>query len=290
MFSIGSAIKQARISKGFTQKQLADGILSVSQLSKFENGLHDITLTKCFLLLERLHLDLSEFYEIYLIKNDSVLQIDFDFTNHLLHKKEIEIKYQLGKEIEINENANKPYTEHRLIITKQILRIKQTLPLDNYEIEKLYSYLESISEWSLYEMSLLSNSLFLFNRHQIMRLIKIALKQMFRYIHRFQLPYYKEWILTTLQCLCLKLILEEEYEEATRVAEETAILLQNHYFSKCYILQKYIKGYLLINNKQNEKGFQLIQEAKDLTLKMGDLQLGKLMNVYETFYKTQTRK
>lgn len=287
MFSIGSAIKQARISKGFTQKQLAEGILSVSQLSKFENGLHDITLTKCFLLLERLHLDLAEFYEVYLTKDDSVLHIDFDFTNHLLHKKEIEIKYQLGKEIEKNENANKVYTEHRLIIMKQILRIKQELPLDNYEIEKIYSYLESISEWGLYEMSLLSNSLFIFNRHQIMRLIKISLKQMYRYIHRFQLPYYKEWLLITLQSLCLKLILEGEYGEATRVAEETASLIQSHYSSKCYILQKYIKGYLLLNTEQNKKGTLLIQESKDLTLKVGDLQLGKLMEVYETFNKNK---
>lgn len=61
MVNYGSTLKLLRESKGTSQKNLAEEILSPSHLSKFENGKHSISLEIFFDLLNKMNVTVNEF-------------------------------------------------------------------------------------------------------------------------------------------------------------------------------------------------------------------------------------
>ena len=61
---MGALLKKIRLSKNLTLKELASDYLSVSFLSKFERGESDISLSRFFLLLDKLDVSIEEFYGI----------------------------------------------------------------------------------------------------------------------------------------------------------------------------------------------------------------------------------
>jgi transcriptional regulator with XRE-family HTH domain len=61
---IGPAIKELRIQKGITQKELCEGICDTSYLSKLEKGNVYALWDKLFLFAERLGVDINYFFEI----------------------------------------------------------------------------------------------------------------------------------------------------------------------------------------------------------------------------------
>ncbi|MGE8205440.1 helix-turn-helix domain-containing protein [Heyndrickxia sp. NPDC080065] len=65
MKTYGETLRKIRKQKGFTMEQLANGIFSVSFLSKFERGESDISLSYFSLILEKLCLTFDEFFYIH---------------------------------------------------------------------------------------------------------------------------------------------------------------------------------------------------------------------------------
>ena len=57
---MGALLKKIRLSKNLTLKELASDYLSVSFLSKFERGESDISLSRFFLLLDKLDVSIEE--------------------------------------------------------------------------------------------------------------------------------------------------------------------------------------------------------------------------------------
>ena len=59
--------RKVREQKGSTIQQIADGILSISFLSKFERGESDISISYFFQILERLSLSYEEFLYVHIM-------------------------------------------------------------------------------------------------------------------------------------------------------------------------------------------------------------------------------
>lgn len=61
MDNLGRIFRDIRIGKNYSLKQVSEGIMSTSFLSKFERGETEISLKRFYLLLDRLSLTLEEF-------------------------------------------------------------------------------------------------------------------------------------------------------------------------------------------------------------------------------------
>lgn len=61
MQTIGRTLKQIRLAKGFTQKEIYQGIVSRSFAIRLESGHHDLGASKLFLILDRLGVSAGEF-------------------------------------------------------------------------------------------------------------------------------------------------------------------------------------------------------------------------------------
>ncbi|EAE3053520.1 Rgg/GadR/MutR family transcriptional regulator, partial [Listeria monocytogenes] len=65
MGSYGELIREIRLSKGLTQKEVYTGIISRSYAIGFEKGKHEITLSLFEEILKRIMVSLDEFFFIY---------------------------------------------------------------------------------------------------------------------------------------------------------------------------------------------------------------------------------
>ncbi|EAF4423245.1 Rgg/GadR/MutR family transcriptional regulator, partial [Listeria monocytogenes] len=65
MGSYGELIREIRLSKGLTQKEVYTGIISRSYAIGFEKGKHEITLSLFEEILKRIMVPLDEFFFIY---------------------------------------------------------------------------------------------------------------------------------------------------------------------------------------------------------------------------------
>lgn len=59
--SYGYRLKKMRETKNLTLEQVSGSVMSVSQLSKFERGLCDITISKLSLVLKNMYVSLEEY-------------------------------------------------------------------------------------------------------------------------------------------------------------------------------------------------------------------------------------
>lgn len=61
----GEKIREIRISKGLSKKEVYWGILSKSNAIEFEKGKHNISAVLLIAILEQLFMDIDEFMYIY---------------------------------------------------------------------------------------------------------------------------------------------------------------------------------------------------------------------------------
>lgn len=58
---MGEIVRNFRISRGLTLKEVCSENFSVAQLSKFERGDSEITFSKLLIILERMNISMEEF-------------------------------------------------------------------------------------------------------------------------------------------------------------------------------------------------------------------------------------
>ena len=76
--TIGEALKQARLHRGLTQEQMANGIISESFYSKVERDVHQIDTNLLLNILISQHIDVGSFFS-RIIEKDSRRNDDESF-------------------------------------------------------------------------------------------------------------------------------------------------------------------------------------------------------------------
>lgn len=159
-------IRKFRIERNITQKDLAHNLCSRGTLSKFENGDSNINANLLFNLLERMNITYEE-YAHY--KNDDMLskkeQLKKEFSNKILnneHSKsyleDIHNEYILSKDI------------YYLFLYCQGMAIYNKLNNKNInlnnEIDVIKKHLDSVETWGVFELTMYTNTLYLFDYNQ----------------------------------------------------------------------------------------------------------------------------
>ncbi|MGX7264752.1 helix-turn-helix domain-containing protein [Enterococcus crotali] len=178
----GKTIKSIRISRAISQEELCRGVMSRSNLSRFENQLYIPSFDKVLKLLDRLTVTLDEF--IYIDRN--FLPSRYDHYYQKLVKAE---NYQNKKELQvvskqIAENKEESTEFYELFLLSQLALIDNNLTAV-LTLEEITTYMRPIlfnlENWLFFDFRRLNNFLRLFDVEEAIFLYDRAIKEFAKY-------------------------------------------------------------------------------------------------------------
>lgn len=284
MEQYGPTLRDIRIHKGYTLKQLAKGILSVSFLSKFERGESDISLSHFVLLLDRLAVSFDEFFYLHYdgeweTFDTFFVEAEDAFVNRDLKRiRKLRDKHYGTWKTERMEQ----YLCNSLMldIYESILR-NETISPEDIAITTLYEYLFHVEVWGNYELRLYNSTMLLMPLEMVLVLSKTAFEKGYKYRGMRE----SESILTRIMMNTVVFLTggqnefnyEEEVEQFLHYIEKLDIP-ENDLYARNSFLQ--IKGIFEIRKGNVEKGRNMVKKASTIAKQLGAHQLAKQMDNY----------
>lgn len=182
MATLGETIKTIRKQKRLTQQSVYEGIISRNFASKFENGRSNIEATKFFLILSRLDISASEFQFIHFDNKDykfreMISKIDKASTrNDEERLKEIYAQFRKDFSLTSQVIASVAYL-------KIYIHGNNPLKLSLTTVYPLQIHLLETSDWSLFELRLFVDGIFIFRADEngLLICLKKAIKAFEKY-------------------------------------------------------------------------------------------------------------
>ncbi|WP_317759443.1 Rgg/GadR/MutR family transcriptional regulator [Liquorilactobacillus mali] len=268
---IGKVFKYFRQTKHITLKEACQGIVSVPFLSRFENGLTDISFSHLLELLNRINVQLSEFEFLYQQKNTT--------NNDLLPA--FQQAYQEGNAAQLKRYLSEWQKKQGKFANLQTIQLKMMLTtlgegtVTEDELAILVSYFQKIDNWTFFE-------LYLFG-HAISFLELPIMLNLFKELQKKEIIYddFRHDNFSILFYIYNNVILH---------------LLANNYFNKAHTLVNHLENYFGNHDKDYYHQARLFN-LKGLTLYLMDqkvpgLRLLKKANLitYLTNHKTDFLK
>mgnify|MGYP004702487211 CR=1 FL=1 len=176
----GELIKKLRHERGLTQQQLATGISSRTTLSSLENNQTDITSSILFAYLKRMNISVQEY--LFYFNGDSASEKERAsqyFYDTVIQQRDLEIKKRILNYQSRYRDSNDFYFCCLSIELKLFLNHKhQQAVFDvDEDMSLIKAYLEHITQWGHFEMSVFSNCLYIFSSDYIRGTFKTLLKR-----------------------------------------------------------------------------------------------------------------
>ncbi|WP_040950153.1 helix-turn-helix domain-containing protein [Gorillibacterium massiliense] len=230
--SLGATIKEIRKSKGMNQDALAQGIMSRSNLSRFEGGSYFPGYPKFVQVLDRLEMSLEE---LLLLQNGLVPPLKRRFH---LDMVEAGNRYDFAKVKAISRECLALYEETRtetyyhLYLLGQGVLIQHSRPDQIRERKDIAAvikpYLLGVENWYLYEFKLLNNFLFSLDLEDAIFFGTRAVSEFTRYQHFIEGMTTQQHLMQNIALHCLE---NREYgksliffEKALSLADKTNLL------------------------------------------------------------------
>ncbi len=218
---LGKTIGQIRRSKGMNQSLLAGGIMSRSNLSRFEGGKYYPGYDKLILLLDKLEMS---FEELLFLHQDNAPQVKR--TLHL-ELAEAGNRYDFGKVKAISRECRSMYESTRTEAYYHLYLLGQGVLIQHHHADEITSlneiaayikpYLLGVDKWYLYEFKLLNNFLFTLSSSDAVFFGLRGTKEFDRY-HSFpESRTVQQHLLQNLSILCLN---EHNYEQSLMFLEK----------------------------------------------------------------------
>lgn len=176
----GELIRNLRKERGLTQSQLAEGISSRTTLSSLENNKTDITTSILFAYLERMNVSIQEYLFYF---NDSTntekeLATKY-FYDNVIKRRDLEIKERILDYQSKYKNSKDFYYCCLSIELKLFLNKKNDEEIFDVAEDTgiIKNYLEHVTQWGHFEMSIFANCLYIFSSEYIRATFNILLKR-----------------------------------------------------------------------------------------------------------------
>jgi len=158
MENYGEIFKTYREARGLSLKDIAESGLSTSQLSRFEKGESDLTITKFIKALRKIKMPINEFmYATNNFKIDEInrlwVQIQTLFITKDIHglQKLLSEQQEMEREVKIFQQLNTTIIKIYLSdLTKEKLYTQK-------DIDYIVDYLFGVDYWGEYELLIFSN-------------------------------------------------------------------------------------------------------------------------------------
>ncbi|SDL63475.1 helix-turn-helix domain-containing protein [Streptococcus equinus] len=156
---LGELYRELRIARGLKLKDVARENLSVSQLSRFENGQSMLAADKLLIAISGIHMTFSEFgHAINNYQEPKLFHLVNKISN-LYNQQDIDGLYKL-LETEKNSEVFDVYNRlNELIIKTSIYALDPTYIISDEEKIFLTTYLYEIEEWTEYELLVFGNTM-----------------------------------------------------------------------------------------------------------------------------------
>ena len=160
MKKFGELYRQFRESRGIRLKDVAKAGISTSQLSRFEKGQTDLTISKFILILDEINVPIDEFmYAVHDFHRDDL--------NELLTKVRLfvsthdidEMKKLLASQMGLKDKREKFHHINTILLK---IRLQDLSGEDYYtedDLKDLTDYLFSVEHWGYYELLIFINTL-----------------------------------------------------------------------------------------------------------------------------------
>lgn len=286
----GATLRTIRKRKGITLQVLANGVCSVSFLSKFERGESDISLDLMTRLLENLMMPFEEFLYIHneysldavqqFFKQAYALYLNRDIAGLRKLKKEQVEKWHTYEIVTYQNNALL-LEVYESIVGKQA----QSDEIQKSNVQALSDYLFDVEEWGYYELSLYNGTMLLLEPDMVITLSRTAYAKSARFKEYEKL---RELVTSLLFNTVIYLLgpvnrFEEpflyirEIQEFFAYLEEVAIPEQ-HLLEKVHLMQ--LKGIYQMRIGNKDEGTRQVEEAIELLQDIGAPKLAANMELY----------
>lgn len=258
MDDLGPLFRVFRKERGFTLKNLSDGIVSFSYLSKFEKGKTQISLHNFIQLLQRMNLTVDEVLYFNQIKMNHYRE--FFQKIAVAHVQQDLAKLKSYLEIEktlYQENKIKFHKYNATMIGAVIKDLDSDFFISEDDIHELVDYIIGCSFWTTYEISLFGNSLSLFSEE----LLIILLKEIQKRIQEYQIMH-KDLrdLIRLLQNGALILLRKKKVDQALELSNFLITVIErNQYFEKTR--QLFIDGVIAFALGKKDEGIKKALQA-----------------------------
>lgn len=168
----GETYKVFRESRKISLRDIENKGISRSQLSRFEKGETDLTITKFLIALEQINVPIEEFmYATNDFKRDRFYQTIDEVKQCFLNRNVAKLHKLLTKRMENNNSSL--FSEMEIIFLKIKL---QELSKEDYsndtDIKRITDYLFGVDYWGVFEILLFGNIMYIFNHATFLLLSK----------------------------------------------------------------------------------------------------------------------
>ncbi|MFS0671588.1 helix-turn-helix domain-containing protein [Ornithinibacillus sp. 179-J 7C1 HS] len=190
MRNYGETFRIIRKQKGLTMKELADGVCSISFLSKFERGDSDITLGIFTRILDKLMMSMDEFLYVHHDYQPGKIEQFFQQVNKAYNSQNV-ARLQQFKNQEMKKWEQ--YKLETYYFNALMLQVYESMLVSaamdenvgEEEINQLADYFFRIEIWGYYELALYSATMFFLDPSIVAQLSRTAYGKSSRY-HRFK--------------------------------------------------------------------------------------------------------
>lgn len=286
----GKTLRMIRKQKEITLKELADGICSVSFLSKFERAESDITLGLMTRLLENLMMNFDEFLYIHNDYQPDKLEQFFKTAKTAYLNRDVKKLKQLKRELlqKWEQYGVETYHYNALLI-----EVYQSIVDKDYinesvkeqDIHLLSEYLFRVEVWGYYELMLYNGTLLLLQPDMVTLLSRTAYEKSARFRNYTRV---NDGITSVLYNTIIYLLgpvnrFQEEFLYQREISEffsylETIAIPEGNIYERVQLLQ--LKGAYDIRIGRKEEGSAKIKQTIDL---LNDLDSTRLANSIEQY-------
>lgn len=263
----GQVLRRLREEKGYSLRQVSNGILSTSFLSKFERGESDISLSHFVNVIERMNVSLDEF--IFSANEYKPSELDRLISG-------IAAAYQRNNLTKLRNIAKKEYEKYEqyeldAYLCNSIMAEAKLLDLEQKQIEKkkreyLANYLFNIELWGNYELVVYANSLTIFSPETVISLSKEVVKKtsMFKLVNKNFIQTLGILLNTIIVCLENDFLNDALYFILTM---ENTNMAENLFYERTLLL--FLKGVYEMKKGNLEEGKELSFQAVSIMYAIG---------------------
>jgi len=160
MKNFGEIFKKFRESRGLKLKDVTKAGISTSQLSRFEKGETDLTISKFMLILDEINMPIDEFmYAVHDFHRDELNEL-LSKIRHFVSNHDVEgMKKLLYSQMESENKMVKFYQLNMILLKIRLQDLSGEAYYNQKDLDDLADYLFSVEYWGYYELLIFSNTL-----------------------------------------------------------------------------------------------------------------------------------
>ncbi|WOV86495.1 helix-turn-helix domain-containing protein [Sporosarcina oncorhynchi] len=186
MIAYGETVRQIREQKGLTMKVVADGICSISFLSKFERGDSDITLGLFTRVLDKLMMSFDEFLFVHNEFQPRQLEQFFKSIGNAYKRGDKDALRKLKEqETKNSKQSGVEMYQYHVLMLQMYESIIDNKAMDEEvhkeDIQRLADYFFGVEVWGHYEFMLYNATMFFLETEMVLQLSRTAYEKSIRY-------------------------------------------------------------------------------------------------------------